>query len=327
LIPDELTSPKITEQISAVESLIDESIQKCRNLSHELSPPVLHQNGLIPALKWLSQDMKEKYGLQVNLQAEPDAEPVSQKLATVLFRSIRELLFNIVKHANADSAVMQANSKNGLIHIQVSDPGRGFDLDKIRSQKDSKGGFGLFNVEERIRFLGGTFHVKSAPGEGTRIDISVPNRPAQSKKIVELISDIAEKDTLYGQATQEHQGKIRILLADDHAVMRDGLTGIFKNHPDLEVVAQAKNGLEAIQMADQTAPDVILMDITMPEMDGIAATEKILKKHPWVRIIGLSMHDDASIEERMRRAGACDYIYKASPSDVLVQTIRMSVKR
>jgi PAS domain S-box-containing protein len=328
LIPDDLSSPKLTEQISAVESLVDESIQKCRNLSHELSPPVLHQNGLIPALKWLSQDMKEKYGLQVNLQAEPGAEPASQMLATVLFRSIRELLFNIVKHANIDSAVMQANSTNGLIRIQVSDPGRGFDLDKIRSQGDSKGGFGLFNVEERINFLGGTFHVKSAPGEGTRIDISVPNRPVRSEKIVELMSDIAEKHMVeYGQTAQEHQGKIRILLADDHAVMREGLTGILQNHSDLEVVAQAKNGLEAMQMADQTAPDVILMDISMPEMDGIAATEKILKKHPWVRIIGLSMHDDPSIEEKMRRAGACDYIYKVSPSDALVQTIRMSVNR
>ena len=328
LIPDELTFPKIAEQISDVRSLIDESIQKCRDLSHELSPPVLNQNGLIPALEWLSRDMKKKYGLQVKLQAEPDAEPASQRLATVLFRSIRELLFNIVKHANTDSAVVQVNSKDGLIRIQVGDPGRGFDLDKTRNQEDSKAGIGLFNVEERIRFLGGTLHVKSTPGEGTRIDIIVPYRPARSKKSVELMSDIAEKNTVeYGQAAQEHQGVIRILLADDHAVMREGLSRIMQNHSDLMVVAQAENGLEAVQMADQTAPDVILMDITMPEMDGIAATKEILKKHPWVHIIGLSMHDDPTIEEKMRHAGACDYIYKASPSDILVQTIRMSVKR
>jgi PAS domain S-box-containing protein len=327
LIPDGLSSPKITEQISAVESLIDESIQKCRDLSHELSPPVLHQSGLIPALEWLCRDMKEKYGLEVKLQAESGAEPASLRLATVLFRSLRELLFNIVKHANTDRAVVQAHSRDGVIHIHVSDPGKGFDVNQSRTIRDGTGGFGLFSVEERIRFLGGTFYVKSAPGEGTLIDISVPNRLARSEKSVELMPDIALKPTVeYGRAAQ-NQGRIRILLADDHAVMRDGLTRILQNQSDLVVVAQAENGLEAVQMADQISPDVILMDITMPELDGIAATEKILKKHPWVRIIGLSMHDDPSTEERMRRAGAWDYIYKASSSDVIVQAIRGSVKR
>jgi PAS domain S-box-containing protein len=327
LIPDALSSPQITEQITSVESLIDESIQKCRNLSHELSPPVLDQNGLIPALEWLSQDMKEKYGLEVKLQADPGAEPASLKLATVLFRSIRELLFNIVKHADTDRAVLQVRSKDDSIHIHVSDPGRGFDVNQSRITQDVRSGFGLFSVEERTHFLGGTFYVKSAPGEGTQIDICVPNQLARPEKSVELMPDIADKPAVeYGQAAQ-NRGRIRILLADDHAVMRDGLIRILQNQSDLEVVAQAENGLEAVQMADQVAPDVILMDITMPELDGIAATEKILKKHPWVRIIGLSMHDDPSTEERMRRAGAWDYIYKASPSDVIVQTIRMSVKR
>ncbi len=90
-------------------------------------------------------------------------------------------------------------------------------------------------------------------------------------------------------------------------------------------MAQAENGLEAVEMTDQKAPDVILMDVTMPKMDGIAATEEILKKHPRNRIIGLTMHDDPSIEERMRHAGACAYIYKAAPSDELLKAIRMSV--
>jgi PAS domain S-box-containing protein len=80
LIPDAQTDPETADRISVVESLIDESIQKCRNLSHELSPPVLHQSGLIAALGWLAQDMGEKHGLQVSLHAEPDAEPASRSL-------------------------------------------------------------------------------------------------------------------------------------------------------------------------------------------------------------------------------------------------------
>jgi CheY-like chemotaxis protein len=212
----------------------------------------------------------------------------------------------------------------------VSDSGKGFDVDQIRGRQHGRvrGGFGLFNVEERIHFLGGSFHIKSAPGEGVRIDISVPNRQVQKEKmdesIISLMQMAGEEDSQKGLI---RKGKIRVLLADDHAVMRDGLISILQDQPDMEVVAQAENGIEAVQMADRTAPDVILMDITMPEMDGIAATEEILKKRIRTRIIGLSMHDDPSIEERMMHAGASKYIYKAAPSNELLQAIRMLVGR
>jgi PAS domain S-box-containing protein len=326
LISNEPGDSKINQRIAAIESLVDESIQKCRNLSHELSPPVLHQNGLIAALGWLTQETEKKYGLRVDLHAQPDAEPASPRLAAILFRSIRELLFNIVKHADADRAEIRIKFHDGQIHIQVNDPGKGFDMERIRSYQTGTGGFGLFAVEERIRFLGGAFTINTGPGEGTRIDISVPNRSARPVKIDELLPDIDEmRGEEYGLTAREHNGRIRILLADDHVVMREGLAGILQNQPDLEVVAQAENGLEAVQMTDRTVPDVILMDITMPEMDGIAATERISKKHPGIRIIGLSMHDDPSIKDRMIRAGACDYIYKASPSGELLQTIRAAV--
>jgi signal transduction histidine kinase/CheY-like chemotaxis protein len=327
LIPDAQTDPETADRISVVESLIDESIQKCRNLSHELSPPVLHQNGLIAALGWLAQDMGDKHGLQVSLHAEPDAEPSSRKLAAMLFRSIRELLFNIVKHADVDRAEIHMNAQDDRIHIQVIDSGRGFDAHEIRGRQLQKCGFGLFNVEERIHFLGGSFHIKSVPGEGTRIDIRIPNYPSPQEQMDESKPVFMEGGKEDRHPALEHNGKIRILLADDHVVMRDGLAGILRNQPDLEVVAQAQNGIEAVQMADQTVPDVILMDITMPQMDGIDATKKILKKYPRTRIIGLSMHDDSSIEERMRYAGACAYIYKAAPADELLQAIRMSVDR
>jgi CheY-like chemotaxis protein len=310
-----------------VESLIDESIQKCRNLSHELSPPVLHQSGLIAALGWLAQDMGEKHGLQVNLHAEPDAEPASSKLAAILFRSIRELLFNIVKHADVDRAEIHMNAQDDRIHIQVSDSGRGFDAHQIRGRQLDQCGFGLFNVEERIHFLGGSFHIKSVPGEGTRIDIRIPNYPSPQEQMDELKPVFMEGGKEDRHAALEYNDKIRILVADDHVVMREGLAGILRNQPDMDVMAQAQNGIEAVEMADRTVPDVILMDITMPQMDGIAATEEILKKYPHTRIIGLSMHDDPSVEKRMRDAGACAYIYKAAPSDELLQTIRMSVDR
>ncbi len=117
LIRDTQADPKTAQRLFSAESLLIESIQKCRSLSHELSPPVLHQNGLIAALGWLSKDMGEKHGLEVALHTEPGAEPVSPRLASALFRSIRELLFNIVKHAGTDRAEIHVNAKTGQIQF------------------------------------------------------------------------------------------------------------------------------------------------------------------------------------------------------------------
>ena len=328
LFPDGINDPGTAERVASVESLLDESIQKCRNLSHELFPPVLQQNGLLSALDWLARSKEERYGLKVELHVDPEAEPDSPKLAAALFRSVRELLFNIVKHADTDRAELRIKSENGCIQISVSDHGKGFDMDKFRRRRrEYRAGYGLFTIEERIQFMGGSFKIESAPGAGCRINIEVPNIPHPSQKRLTKNWPEALEKNKFEKDDFVSNSKIRILLADDHAVMREGLTGILRNQPDLEVVAQAENGLEAIQMADQTAPDVILMDITMPEMDGIAATKEILKKHPRTCIIGLSMHDDPSIKEKMIRAGASSYVYKAAPSVELLQAIRMSVDR
>jgi CheY-like chemotaxis protein len=199
----------------------------------------------------------------------------------------------------------------------------------IRFEADSSTSAGLVCLMWRSAsiFWVGPFTSKVFLTRGralTSVSLTIRHRKNKWMKSKPVFMEGGEEDR---HAALEHNDKIRILVADDHVVMREGLAGILRNQPDLEVVAQAENGIEAVQMADRTVPDVILMDITMPEMDGIAATKEISKKYPRTRIIGLSMHDDPSVEERMRDAGACAYIYKASPSDELLQAIRMSVDR
>lgn len=111
---------------------------------------------------------------------------------------------------------------------------------------------------------------------------------------------------------------IRILLADDHAVVRDGVRALLEKHPDMEVVAEAADGREAAQLAAELCPDVVMMDIAMPNLNGIDATRRILAAHPQIAVVILSMHQDESYVLRSLKAGAKGYLLKdALRSDVL----------
>lgn len=116
--------------------------------------------------------------------------------------------------------------------------------------------------------------------------------------------------------------KIRVLLADDHAMMRDGLQALLQTAPDIEVVGSVGNGREAITRAIALKPDVVIMDVTMPEMNGIEAASLLRDKHPEIRIVMLSMHSSSEHVYRALNAGATGYLLKESAGDEIVSAVR-----
>lgn len=120
--------------------------------------------------------------------------------------------------------------------------------------------------------------------------------------------------------------KIRVLIADDHRVVREGLGAILKTKPDLDVVGEATNGIEAVQAAKTLKPDVILMDISMPQMNGVEATRAIKREHPRMGIVALTMHDDDPTIFDLVRAGIDGYLLKDSDSIDIVRAIRTIYK-
>jgi NarL family two-component system response regulator LiaR len=122
--------------------------------------------------------------------------------------------------------------------------------------------------------------------------------------------------------TMNSSPMIRVMLVDDHNVVRSGLATFLKAYDDLELIGEAKNGLEAIHLCQQIQPDVILMDLMMPEMDGIAATKAILADFPQVKVIAMTSFEDQELVQGVLAAGAISYLIKNVSSDDLAKAIR-----
>ena len=115
---------------------------------------------------------------------------------------------------------------------------------------------------------------------------------------------------------------IRILLADDHTIVRDGLRALVERQADMVVVGEAGDGRECVQLAADRSPDVVMMDVAMPEMNGIEATRRIVAHNPKIQVVMLSMHRDESYVLRSLKAGAKAYLLKDSPRDEVLAAIR-----
>ncbi len=114
---------------------------------------------------------------------------------------------------------------------------------------------------------------------------------------------------------------IRILIADDHAVVRSGLRALLRADPDLEVVGEAEDGIETLRLAETLHPDTVLLDITMPPEDGIKIAKQLKEKHPELIVLFLTMHEDESLLHEALRAGAAGYVIKRAEESEIIQAI------
>ena len=161
--------------LQRIEQLLNESGEVARDLSHELSPTVLHEHGLVRGLQWLSQWMRDKHGLSVAVAPEPAAEALEDDVKVMLYQSARELLFNVVKHSGVKQAELQMGvAAPGWIEIVVSDEGRGFVVAKAGTEPSPGGGFGLFAIRERLALIGGHMEVGNGPAGGCRCRLIAP---------------------------------------------------------------------------------------------------------------------------------------------------------
>jgi len=309
--------PSLQDAVAQIDQMLKEAIDKSRSLSHELSPAVLHHGDFTEVLAWLAGQVQAKHGLVVHVESSDRVELPSDALKAFLYKAAQELLFNVVKHARTDEARIRVRRLGRCICLSVSDRGRGFDPQEL----GRTAGFGLFTIRERIELLGGRMKIKSIKGKGSTFHVVVPNGELLKKDVTE------KKEPNRGvkkarRTRSKGKRRLRVLLADDHEIVPEGLMSLLDEERTIEVVGEAANGREAVDLAGQLEPDVVIMDVSMPLINGDEATRQIKKHLPNTRVVALSVCEDAETMEKMRAVGAEAYILKTASSEELLAAIR-----
>lgn len=320
LLQDMVDEGQPAAALADAQEMVENSLRYTRTLVAELSPTVLYEAGLDAALQWLAGQM-EKNGLKVTFTQNGELDRLPEDHSVLLFQSVRELLFNVIKHARVSDAELVMNVlPSHELELEVRDDGVGCDLDAAKQDTQTPR-FGIFSIQERLAAIGGQFEFTSVPGEGTCARITIPIAPAEPAEPAPAGAANRAGGTAKSSSATS-RSVIRVLLADDHALVRQGLSSLLADYGDVQVIGEAGNGEEAVEMARLLQPDTVVMDINMPKVNGIEATRRIKSEMPEITVLALSVLDDKEMAAQMRRAGAEAYLTKDGAADELYETIR-----
>ncbi len=182
-------------EIAGVCDTLDRTIESVRGLIFDLSTPTLYKFGLEAALKELLEDKLEaQHGLDCAFHADGTGKPLAEDVRILLFQSVRELLINVIKHAQAHAVTVDVARVDDSIKITIADDGVGFDVADVLTHASRSRGFGLFNIEERLDFIGGRLDIDSRPGQGSRFILlaRLQTQPEPAKEAHPVDRDLAD---------------------------------------------------------------------------------------------------------------------------------------
>lgn len=173
-------SPESKDFIKEVRECISQAIYYTRSLTFELGLPILYDLGLEAALEWLGEQMHGQHGLEIQVHRGQQTKPLEEAARVLVFRVVRELLTNVIKHAQASHVDVVIANEGPFLSIKVADDGVGFDTGEPGTRTGKFSGYGLFSIRERLSSLGGHLTISSRPGHGTVVTITVPLEPQEA---------------------------------------------------------------------------------------------------------------------------------------------------
>ncbi len=304
--------------------------KEIRTLSYLLHPPLLDELGLSSAVEWFSQGFESRTGIRVGVDIPGSFARLAPDAEVALFRIVQESLANVHRYSGSATAYVRARSDAGEVRLEIGDFGKGIGKESQKTDRASLAplGVGIQGMKERVRQLSGTLEITSRQGKGTVVTAILPigSRRADFSEEVELALNLQEVAPMVSgeRATEERDGwPKRILIADDHDVLRRGIRTMLETDPELEVCGDAVDGKEALEKTLAQAPDLIILDINMPVMNGLDVLRQIVRHRPQTKILAFSVHDSKQIVEEILAAGAHSYLSKATAGQHLVHEVRL----
>lgn len=283
-----------------------------------LFPASLERLSPIEAIAEEARQFQAQEGVPAQFLSTGEEQTLLPEQRGALLRIAQESLSNIRKHAQAQRVRVGLSYGAAEVTLMVEDDGIGFDS-AARPAPGSQGGYGLFGMNERARVLGGEVQIESTPGWGTRVRAVLPYQPASSLAqragITTIHEPIGAPVVLPNGLTD---GVIRVLIADDHVVARQGIRAMLEASGDIAVIGEAADGAEATEQARRLRPDVVLMDLQMPNVDGLEGLRRIHAEQPDLSVVILTtFQTDTAVVEALG-AGARGFLLKdAEPADLI----------
>lgn len=316
-------SPHVESYLERAKSYLSAAIQETRRIVSDLRPSVLDDFGLAEALRHYLEEVKSRTDWQVEFYSDMNSVRLDPATETALFRIAQEAVTNALKHSGTSRLrVSLRRAPLGCI-LEVRDWGKGFDMARVWERRDESRRIGLVSMRERAELVGGRLHMESAPGRGTTVRVELPLRnqirhPGKGDDD-EGVRQMPDQISRCGPA---EKGAIRVLIADDHPMVRQGLRTML-NARGIAVVGEAGDGKEAVERVRELKPDVVLMDVRMPDMDGLAATEIVKKEAPGTSVIIVTSYESKDYLRRAIEAGAAGYLLKGMSRDTFIEAIKL----
>jgi len=312
--------PLLSESLA----LSNEVNQEIRTLSYVLHPPLLDELGLSSAVQWFTQGFESRTGIRVTVDIPSGFVRLAQDMEVALFRVVQESLANVHRYSGSYTAFVRARSHEGLVILEIGDFGKGMTMDsKIPSLPSMVTlGVGIQGMKERVRQLAGTLEISSAPGKGTLVTAILPIG-VQREEVFPPLHEIPVVPAASEAPAEQNAWRKRILIADDHDVLRRGIRTMLESEPGLEVCGEAVDGKDAVEKTLAHAPDLLILDINMPILNGLEVVRQIVRHGLKTKILAFSVHDSKQIVEEIIAAGAHGYLSKATAGQHLMQQVNL----
>jgi len=293
--------------------------EEIRTLSYLLHPPLLDECGLASAVLWYAEGFKKRSGIHLSVSIDEELVRLTSDAETALFRVLQESLTNVHRYSGSPSAEIRIFQSASKVHLEIVDHGKGV---KAGTERPAFAGaptlgVGIPGMRERIRQLGGQLEVEFS-NEGTRVYASLP-----TEAFTEESGPFRDKENFQGNGRQRPVVRRRILIADDHEVMRRGVRGLVESQEEWSVCGEAIEGNEAISKTRELHPDLLILDVSMPGVSGIEAALQILKDDPNMKILFFTMYDSPQMMREIFNVGAWGYVAKARAGNDLVDAVRI----
>jgi PAS domain S-box-containing protein len=300
------------EKLEQALELAGQTVREARRTISDLRPVALEHAGLADALRlWV--DSLRAEGWEIGYEETLGSERLPAETETALYRVAQESLTNVRKHARTTRVQITLGRSDESVRLEVRDWGRGFNgVPPEDGLHGEQAGFG--GMRERIELLGGELRIYSRPGVGSSIIAEIPLVRAIPGLWVEPVP-----------GAKSGASPARLLIADDHALVREGLRSIVENEPNLHVIAEAADGREAFELCRRLRPDLVLMDSRMPKIDGTVATQMIKAENCATNVLILSAYESVEHLLGAVRAGASGYVLKGAPNQRLLSAIRRTL--